>query len=43
MAHGGDKMFWVAPVEKASRQMIKAIEKRNEKFISQNAGGLLLN
>ncbi|HRF22648.1 MAG TPA: SDR family NAD(P)-dependent oxidoreductase [Chitinophagaceae bacterium] len=31
MAHGGDKMFWIAPVEKASRQIIKAIEKKKRK------------
>ena len=31
MAHGGDKMFWIAPVEKAPRQIIKAIEKKKRK------------
>ena len=28
MAHGGDKMFWVVPVDKAARQIIRALQKK---------------
>lgn len=36
MAHGGDKMFWIVPVDKAARQIIRAIEKRKRKvYISR--------
>ncbi len=36
MAHGGDKMFWVVPVDKAARQMIRAIGKKKRKvYISR--------
>ncbi|HWR33464.1 MAG TPA: SDR family NAD(P)-dependent oxidoreductase, partial [Chitinophagaceae bacterium] len=28
MAHGGDKMFWIVPVERAAKQIIGAIEKK---------------
>jgi short-subunit dehydrogenase len=36
MAKGGDKMFWVVPVDKAARQIITAIEKRKRKvYISR--------
>ncbi len=31
MAHGGDKMFWIVPVDKAARQIIRAIEKKKRK------------
>ena len=32
MAHGGDKMFWIVPVEKASRQIITGIKKKKRKM-----------
>jgi short-subunit dehydrogenase len=36
MAKGGDKMFWVVPVDKAARQIIRGIEKRKRKvYISR--------
>ena len=36
MAHGGDKMFWIVPVDKAALQIIRAIEKRKRKvYISR--------
>jgi len=36
MAHGGDKMFWIVPVEKAAKQMIAGIEKKRRKiFVSK--------
>lgn len=36
MAHGGDKMFWIVPVEKAARQIIMAIKKKKRKaYISR--------
>lgn len=36
MAKGGHKMFWVVPVDKAARQIIRAIEKRKRKvYISR--------
>jgi short-subunit dehydrogenase len=36
MAKGRNKMFWIVPVEKAARQIIKAIEKRKRKvYISR--------
>lgn len=36
MAHGGDKMFWIVPVEKAARQIIRAIDKKKRKvYISR--------
>ena len=36
MAKGGNKMFWVVPVDKAARQIINAIEKRKRKvYISR--------
>jgi len=36
MAKGGNKMFWVVPVDKAARQIIKAIQKRKRKvYISR--------
>lgn len=36
MAHGGDKMFWVVPVEKAARQIIRGIERKKRKvYISR--------
>jgi len=36
MAHGGDKMFWVVPVDKAARQIIRAIERKKRKaYISR--------
>lgn len=31
MAKGGDKMFWIVPVEKAARQIIQGIKKRKRK------------
>jgi short-subunit dehydrogenase len=31
MSKAGDKMFWVIPVDKAARQIIRAIEKRKRK------------
>jgi len=31
MAHGGNRMFWIVPVEKAARQIIRAIEKKKRK------------
>lgn len=36
MAHGGEKMFWIVPVEKAARQMIQGIERKKRKvYISR--------
>jgi len=36
LANGGDKMFWVVPVDKAARQIIRAIEKKKRKvYISR--------
>ncbi len=36
MAHGGDRMFWMVPVEKAARQIIHAIERKKRKvYISR--------
>jgi short-subunit dehydrogenase len=36
MAKGGEKMFWIVPVDKAAKQMIRAIEKRKRKaYISR--------
>lgn len=32
MAHGGDKMFWIVPVEKAARQIIAGIKKKKRKL-----------
>lgn len=32
MAHGGDKMFWVVPLDKAARQIISGIEKKKRKI-----------
>lgn len=31
MAHGGDKMFWIVPLEKAAKQIMRAIEKKKRK------------
>jgi short-subunit dehydrogenase len=36
MAKGGNKMFWVVPVEKAAKQIIRAIERKKRKaYISR--------
>ena len=36
MAHGGNKMFWIVPVDKAAGQIISAIKKRKRKvYISR--------
>ena len=32
MAHGGDKMFWIVPVEKAAKQIIAGIKKKKRKL-----------
>lgn len=32
MAHGGDKMFWIVPVEKAAKQIISGLKKKKRKF-----------
>ena len=31
MAHGGDRMFWIVPVDKAARQILRAIERNRRK------------
>lgn len=36
MAHGGTKMFWIVPVDKAARQIIRGIQKKKRKvYISR--------
>jgi short-subunit dehydrogenase len=36
MAHGGDKMFWILPVEKAARQIVLSIaQKKRKVYISR--------
>lgn len=36
MAHGGDKMFWIVPVEKAARQIIHSLSQKKRKvYISR--------
>jgi len=32
MAHGGDKMFWIVPVEKAAKQIINGLKKKKRKL-----------
>ena len=32
MAHGGDKMFWIVPVEKAAKQIIAGLKKKKRKL-----------
>jgi len=32
MAHGGDKMFWIVPVEKAARQILRGIGRKKRKI-----------
>ena len=32
MAHGGNKMFWIVPVEKAAKQIIAGIKKKKRKL-----------
>lgn len=36
MAHGGDKMFWIVPVEKAARQIVRSLSQKKRKvYISR--------
>jgi hypothetical protein len=37
MAHGGDKMFWIVPVEKAARQILRGIGGKKKKDLYQQA------